>query len=308
MRQRLSLSGEIPPAAVVEAFDGVGLIRSEYVIRAGGHFISARRTQDALREYVAAVARAVPDRPIWYRTSEMTSQEANTLIGVDRTYTEADFMKGRRGVRRARETPEAFETELRVVAEVAADHPNLHVLAPFVRDAEDLAFVADTLDRMDWPNRFGSMVEIPSALFDIEEFAALGASNFLLGLNDLSSTLTATTREFWDMKLHPSVWWAIDRVASLAKGASWEWGLAGNLSPAVVERAEFADVPYVSMHYSELPKLLGWDENTLPDIDLVARTKAFTREQIARAEERALRERLGLDAVAPTGKAQTHGD
>ncbi|WP_330334622.1 hypothetical protein OHS33_35900 [Streptomyces sp. NBC_00536] len=302
------MSGEIPPPSVVKEFEGVGLIRSEYVIRASGHFISVQRTQDALREYVAAVARAVPGRPIWYRTSEMTSQEANTLIGVDRTYTEADFMKGRRGVRRAREMPEAFETELRVVAEVAADHPDLHVLAPFVRDAEDLGFVADTLERIDWPNRFGSMVEIPSALFDIEQFVALGATNFLLGMNDLSSTLTATTREFWDMKLHPSVWWAIDQVAALAKGAPWDWGLAGNLSPAVVERAELAGVPYVSMHYSELPKLLGWDENTLPDLDLVARTKAFTRRQIARAEDRAFRERLGLDAAAPTEEGLVLGD
>ncbi|WP_113704621.1 putative PEP-binding protein [Nonomuraea lactucae] len=302
MRRRLSLSGEIPPASVVAKFDGIGLIRSEYVLRAEGHFITTAHAQRVLADYLTTVMAVCPEAPVWYRTSEMTSQEANTLVEVDARYQEADFMKGRRGIRRALELPGAFETELRVVAEVARDHPNLHLLTPFVRDAADFGFAVDMLDKVGWPNRFGSMVEIPSLLLDLPDLLAMGASNLMLGLNDLSSLLTGTSREFtaMDMKTHPSVWWTVGRVREQV-GMACEWGVAGNLSKAVLERAERAGVPYASEHYSELPALRGLDPDDLPDLDFVSRTKAFTREQIALDQKRAWRSRLSESASGVTG-------
>jgi phosphoenolpyruvate-protein kinase (PTS system EI component) len=297
MHHRLSLSGEIPPKSILCLFDGIGLIRSEYVLRAEGHFITTVHAQQVIGSYVARLAELCPDAPIWYRMSEMTSQEANILVGVDQHYVEADFMKGRRGVRRARELPAAFETELRIITNVARVHPNLHVITPFVRDADDFAFVVDTLDRAGWPNRFGSMIEIPSALFDVPQMIAMGASNFLLGLNDLSSLLTGTTRELPDMKLHPSVWRAVGEVREHV-AEQCEWGIAGNLSTAVLDRAMQAGVPYVSEHYSDLPALRGIDPGMLPDVDFAARTKALTRAQIAQAEENALQARLARHAGA----------
>ncbi|MEU3563672.1 putative PEP-binding protein [Kitasatospora sp. NPDC006786] len=297
MRHLLSLSGEVPPASLAARFDGIGLIRSEYVLRAEGHFITTAHAQRALAGYLAAVMASCPQAPVWYRTSEMTSQEANTLIGVDERYDEADFIKGRRGIRRALELPGAFETELRVVAEIAQDHPNLHLLVPFVRDASDFGFAVDMLDSAGWPNRFGSMVEIPSLLLDIPEVLAMGASNLLLGLNDLSSLLTGTSREFTgtDMKLHPSVWSVVNRVREQV-GTSSDWGVAGNFGKSVLERAEDAGVPYASEHYSELPALHGLDPDDLPDLDFVSRTKAFTRRQIALDQERFSRSRLDASA------------
>lgn len=285
MRQRLSLSGEIPPAPIMEQFEGVGLIRSEYLVRSQGRFITTPEAQQHVSEYLRAVAAACPSGPIWYRTTELTSQEANTLDGVDRVYHEADFMKGRRGVRRALELPETFETEVRVVAEVARDHPNLHLLLPFVRDAADFSFATAILERVDWPNRFGSMIEIPSAVLEVDKLISLGATNLMLGLNDLSSLLTGTSRQDQDMKLHPSVWWAVEALREAA-GTSVDWGIAGNLSQPVLDRARMSDVPYVSLHYSELPRLLGVPADALPQLDFVKRTKAYTRAQIVLAEER----------------------
>lgn len=58
--------------------------------------------------------------------------------------------------------------------------------------------------------------------------------------------------------------YVLDRVASLAEGASWVWGIAENLSPGVIERAELAGVSYASLHYNELSKLAGWDEGLCP--------------------------------------------
>jgi phosphoenolpyruvate synthase/pyruvate phosphate dikinase len=285
MQIRLSLSGETPPAWLVDQFDGVGLIRSEYVLRRHNQFITRPEVQRRLAEYVAEVARLCAPAPVWYRTSEMTTQEANTLDGVDRRYDEADFMKGRRGVRRALELPDAMEVELRVLAEVATQHPNLHLVLPFVRDADDFGFVLGLLERVEWPNRFGSMVEIPSALLEAEKLVAMGATNLMLGLNDLSSLLTGTSRQDEDMKLHGSVWWAVRTLAQLI-GTTAEWGIAGNLTNAVLEEARAAGVPYASIHYSELPNLRGTPPDMLPDIEMVAEVKAFTRAQIEAAERR----------------------
>ncbi|BBA95573.1 hypothetical protein RVR_484 [Actinacidiphila reveromycinica] len=304
MRQRLTLSGEIPPPAVAELFDAVGLIRSEYVLRHRGQFITRPEARTALADYLRAVAAACGDRPLWYRTSEFTTQEANTLDGVDRIYHEADFMKGRRGLRRALELPEAFETELRVLAEVAADHPHLHVLMPFVRDAADLGFATDVLERVGWPNRFGSMIEIPSALLDAAKFVSMGASNLMLGLNDLSSLLTGTSRQDQDMKLHPSVWRAVEVLGEAVDGSA-EWGVAGNLGRPVLERAEAAGVPYVSVHYSDLPELHGIPAADLPDLDFVQRTKVYTRRQISRAQDRDLAERQAALTVAENTRPVT---
>lgn len=291
MEHRLSLSGELPPPWLAERFAGVGLIRSEYLVRGTCQYVTMPGAQQRIAEYVTAVAKIFAPRPVWYRTTELTTPEANTLQGVDRKYTEADFMKGRRGLRRALELPEAFDTELRVVAEVARDHPNVHVLFPFVRDADDLGFGIQALERVNWPTRFGSMVEIPAALLEAGRFIDMGASNLMLGLNDLSALLIGTSRQDGDHKLHPSVWWAVDQLAEAA-GGRCEWGMAGNLPPAVLARAEQARPPYVSVHYGELPHLLGVDPQDLPDLDYVDRTKRVTREHIARAEEEELLVRI----------------
>jgi PEP-utilizing family enzyme len=294
VKYRLSLSGETPTPEVLAQFDGVGLVRSEYVLRAAGEFITQPSAQRRLGDYVATVA-SLQTADLWYRTSELTSQEANTLVGVDKIFHEADFMKGRRGIRRARELPEAFETELRVLAEVAREHPQVHVLLPFLRDADDFGFAVDMLERVGWPNRIGTMIEIPSALLEVSKLCAMGATNLLVGLNDLSSLMTGTSRQDRDMKLHSSVWWAVNMVASAVDGKA-EWGIGGNLSQSTLDRAEAAGVPYATVHYSDLTVLRGIPADELPSLDFVKRTKEFTREQIRIFEQReADRRRAALE-------------
>lgn len=294
---RLSLSGEVPSKALLSRFKGVGLIRSEYVIRRYAEFITVPSSQKRLAEYVATIAELTVPQPVWYRTTEMTTQEANTLKGVDKVFHEADFMKGRRGTRRGLELPESMLLELKVVAEVACAYPNLHVLFPFVRDADDLGFCVDLLNKVAWPNRFGSMIEIPSALLCAARFIEMGASNLLLGLNDLSSLLTGTSRVDRDMKDHPSVEWALSYVAEAA-GPGREWGIAGNFNQESAKHLLAADkVPYISVHYAELPGLMGIPVEELPDRGLVGHVKRFTRDQIQLAEECRWREILDVKSV-----------
>jgi phosphoenolpyruvate-protein kinase (PTS system EI component) len=280
----------MPSRELAERFSAVGMIRSEYLLREINQSITVASARQRVADYTRAVARLFAPAPVWYRTSEFTTEEANVMEGVDRRYVEADFMKGRRGLRRALELPAAFDLELRTVAEVARDLPNLHILVPFVRDADDFGFAVDALERAGWPNGFGSMVEIPSALLEIEKFVSAGATNLTLGLNDLTSLLIGTSRQDGDHKLHPSLWWAVDTLAA-AVGSRCEWGIAGNLATPVLARAEQAKPDYVSLHYHELPTLIGIAPSELPDLGHVARTKELTRRRIARYHS----ERRGSD-------------
>lgn len=293
MQRRLSLSGERPSAELCERFTGVGLVRGEYLLRTHEEYVTVPACQARIADYLGWVAKIFAPAPVWYRTTELTTDEANTLQGVDVILIEADPMKGMRGLRRGLAYPDAFRTELQVVAEVARDHPNLHLMLPYVTDADEFARGAALADGIGWPNRIGSMVEIPSAVLDTERLIAMGATNLMLGCNDLSALLTGASRATHDMKLHQAMWWAVDHIRRVVDGRV-EWGLAGNLSTAVVAKAEQEHVPYVSLHYSELDLHLDIDRAQLPDFHLVNRTKIKTRSQIAASRLRTTLKPFGI--------------
>ncbi|MEU4771521.1 putative PEP-binding protein [Micromonospora sp. NPDC023644] len=291
---RLSLSGELPPELIRDRFVGVGLIRGEYLLRSHEEYITVAACRERVAAYLDEVCQLFDPLPVWYRTTEMTTDEVNTLHGVDVVIKEADPMKGLRGLRRGLAHPEAYVMELEVVAEVAQRRGNLHIITPFVIDADEFGRGVDLLEKVGWPNRIGSMLEIPSAVLDVERIVAAGASNVMFGFNDLSSLLTGASRATHDMKLHPALWQAVGFVRDRVP-ADCEWGIAGNLTPAVVERARQERVPYVSLHYCELDVHLGVDPSQLPDFGFVAQTKVKTRAQIAAAR---LREDLAAHGIS----------
>lgn len=299
LRLRLALSGEeVPAPEIHQRFEAVGMIRSEYLLRMPEEFVTLASARRRIADYVALVAEAFFPRPVWYRTTELTSQEANTLRGVDVTVDEADCMKGLRGLRRGLAFPETFRLEVATVAEVAASWRNVHVVLPYVGAADEFARGVDVLDGAGWPNRFGSMVEIPAAVLDAERLVRLGATNLMVGLNDLTSLMTGAARSGpYDDKLHPAVWWCVDRLQEAVGGMECDWGIAGNLTPAVLARAAGAGVPYATVHYADLPALLGVDRRLLPDVNFVHRTKIKTRSQIAAFDLRRTMARLGFEVA-----------
>jgi signal transduction protein with GAF and PtsI domain len=155
------------------------------------------------------------------------------------------------------------------------------LLLSFVGDADEFSRAADLIYRAQWPNRIGCMMEVPSAILDVDRLVSAGATNFLMGLNDLTCLLTGSERgsATYD-KLHRSVWWCVDHLRERLDNKV-EWGIAGSLPKAVLSMAETRGVPYVSVHYSELPDLLGIDKERLADADLVNETRTRTRDRAA---------------------------
>lgn len=272
---RISLSGERPTEPPVKNLSGVGLLRGEFLFRDREVYVTNEQARADLAAYVSGVCRAVTGKPVWYRLSDFWSDEANVLQGNPHIEDEANPIVGIRGIRRALAHPEDFSLEVDAIADVARAHSNLHLLFPFVQDGDEMAEGVQLCRRAGWRNRFGSMLEIPSAIFCATDIVKAGATNLLVGLNDLTCLLLARERGSNEMKLHEAVWKAVAVVKDSIAGT--EWGIAGSMSREIVRRAESRGVPYVSVHYGELPNVLGVPPAELADLDLVRRVKEKTR-------------------------------
>lgn len=289
MELRLSLSGESLSGLASLPIAGVGLLRSEFLLRERCESICLPKAQEALGRYICEVAAEFSDRPVWYRLTDLWSDEAATLKGSAIEPREQNPILGLRGLRRGFKYPELLRIELSLIAELSRQHRNLHLLMPFVQDADEFARVSDLAAQLGHRNRIGSMLEIPAALVDASRFAAAGATNLLVGLNDLSCLMLGRERGSNDMKLHRAIWSLIERLTCELPSLC-EWGIAGSLSKAVLERAEQAGAIYASVHYAEAAGLLSLPLELLPDVDHVKRVKGITRDAKRALDHQQLRE------------------
>ena len=291
MKYRLSLSGEAVVAAeraLHDRFDGIGLIRGEYLQRAEQEFIERPTMQRRLGDYVHEVASAYDPRPVWYRVADLWSDEANPLDGVDFVAQEDNPVVGIRGIRRGLLHPQALRTELALLSEIGRAKRNLLILFPFVGDADEFSRALDYAEAQGWHGPAGSMVEIPSAVLDAQRLIQRGATNLLVGLNDLTCLMLGAARgtPFYD-KRHRAVQWALGEVANEA-GQACEWGIGGSLTKNLLEAARSLGAHYATLHYHELPELIDVPSQQLHALGWVDSVRRITR---AAAQSSRLRER-----------------
>lgn len=272
---RLSLSGEPVDGLAALPFEAIGLLRGEFLLRERLQSLRVPAAGEALQRYLDRVTREFAGRAVWYRLADLWSDEAATLAGTPPEQCEHNPMLGQRGIRRGLVDLALLETELALVAEVARDHPNLHILVPFVQDANEFGAVAELATATGHPNRLGSMLEVPAALIDPAAFARAGATNLLIGMNDLSCLLLGRDRGPKSMKLHPALWRLVEGVRD-ALPAGVEWGIGGSLGADILARAEATGVPYACVHYAEAASLLSLPEDKFPHAGHVRRVKQIT--------------------------------
>ena len=205
----LSEPSQVERAAALPV-DGVGLLRAELmVIEAleGAHprlLIEQGRAEDFVQRMADALttfAAAFAPRPITYRTIDFRTNEFRGLEGGDRFEPEeANPMIGFRGAHRYTRDAEVFRLELDAVRRVwDAGHENFHVMLPFVRTARELARCRELIAESGLLDRRGFelwvMAEVPSVLFNLERYAALGIAGISIGSNDLTQLVLGTDRD-----------------------------------------------------------------------------------------------------------------
>ncbi len=270
--------------------DGVGLLRAEMMVLealAGDHprtLLEEGRGEELvarMAEGLSAFAVGFAPRPVTYRTIDFRTNEFSGLRGGERFEPhESNPMIGYRGALRYTREPDVFALELQAIRRVwDAGQRNLHVMLPFVRTARELRRCRDLiaesglLDRASF--ELWVMAEVPSVLFNLSEYAALGVSGISIGSNDLTQLLLGADRdnevlaETFDER-DPAVTTYLRELIPRARELGLRTSICGQ-------------APSVHPEYAELLVRAGIDAISV-NVDVIDRTRAL----VAAAEQRVM--------------------
>jgi phosphoenolpyruvate synthase len=191
------------------AVDGVGLLRAEFMVTdalAGEHprqlLAEGRQTEfvDKMTASLSRITRVFAPRPVVYRTIDFRTNEFRKLGGgASYEPEEANPMIGYRGCYRYVREPDLFALECELLARVREETPNLHVMIPFVRTRWELEACLELIDASPLGRQRGLhrwvMAEVPSVIYRIPEYAALGIDGVSIGSNDLTQLMLGVDRD-----------------------------------------------------------------------------------------------------------------
>jgi pyruvate,water dikinase len=224
--------------------DGVGLLRAEFMVTdalQGVHprQLLARGQQEqflsAMSTSLLTITRAFAPRPVVYRTIDFRTNEFRGLEGGEQAEPiEDNPMIGYRGCYRYIREPDLFALELELLARVREETPNLHLMIPFVRTRWELEACLDAIDASPLGRQRGLhrwvMAEVPSVVYRLPEYAAMGVDGVSIGSNDLTQLILGVDRdselcsELFD-ESDPAV---VDAIARII-GACQEAGITSSL-------------------------------------------------------------------------------
>jgi pyruvate, water dikinase len=189
--------------------DGVGLLRAEFMLLSALNkvhpqtLIAEGRGNEIttkMAESLRVFARAFMPRPVVYRAMDFRTNEFRGLLGGQVIEpTEENPMIGYRGCYRYIKDPDLFAIELRAIAEVRRDFPNVHLMIPFVRTAWEFQECKRLIDESplgrDRGVQLWIMAEVPSVLYWLPQYVKAGITGISIGSNDLTQLMLGVDRD-----------------------------------------------------------------------------------------------------------------
>ncbi|MCP5430908.1 MAG: phosphoenolpyruvate--protein phosphotransferase [Chromatiaceae bacterium] len=215
---------------------GIGLYRTELPFMVRDRF-PAESVQ--VMNY-RRVLEAFSPRPVILRTLDIGGDKPLPYFPI----AEQNPFLGWRGVRISLAHPEIFLTQVRAMLRAAVDLDNLQIMLPMISGVTEVDELKMLIKRahdelleegyaVSMPN-IGVMIEVPSAVYMIEELAR--RVDFVsVGTNDLTQYLLAVDRnnsrvaDLYD-DLHPAVLRALDQVVRGARTFRRPVGVCGELA------------------------------------------------------------------------------
>jgi len=226
---------DLEPVQVV-AVEGIGLYRTEFTFMMRDAFPTEREQTVIYRKVLEAMA----PRPVTMRTLDAGGDKPLPYFAVD----ERNPFLGWRGIRMSLDHPELFLTQVRAMLAANVGPGNLRMMFPMVASVDELeaalAMVEQAADELDEEGitldgfELGMMVEVPSAVYQIEALAR--RVDFVsIGTNDLVQYLLAVDRDNARVAnrydtLHPAVLRALNDVAAGAHHAGTSVGVCGEMA------------------------------------------------------------------------------
>ena len=256
MRNELALSGEkLDEKVYPQLFHHVGMIRGEYLLRELNQNILLPSCKEFVKDYLDTICSLYSDEEVWYRFSELTNAEANSLDGTKEYFDENHPLFGYRGTRRLLACPDEFQAEVHVVTEVYQNNPNLSVIFPFVNDADQLKQAITVLRQHGFTGKVGTMIELPSAYFDLDRILETDISKIVVGMNDLTSFVFATVRNSqWHDMENPIMLDMLRQMQDKARKNKIDFVVAGYLNTSFIQKMNQMGIECI-LHYSSIPEI-----------------------------------------------------
>ena len=217
--------------------EGVGLYRTEIPFQIRDRFPSEEEQYRIYR----GVLSAFRGMPVVLRTLDVGGDKPLEYFPI----VEANPFLGWRGIRISLDHPEIFITQLRAMIRANVGNENLEILLPMISGRrefdESLAFIQRVCEEIQEElgetvhlPRIGAMIEVPSAVYQIEDICAV-ADFISIGTNDLTQYLLAVDRNNENVSrlyssLHPAVLKAMQQVVQGAAKSHTPVSVCGELA------------------------------------------------------------------------------
>jgi pyruvate,water dikinase len=269
--------------------DGVGLLRAEFMVAQINehpqYMIKQNRGQEFVDKLYAGIntfAKAFNPRPVVYRTTDFKTNEYRQLKGGEEFEpAEENPMLGYRGASRYIADIEVFRLEIAAIKKVRQNFKNLWVMIPFVRTVDEMARTKQLLEaeglKRSEDFKLWMMVEVPSNVFLIEEFLAVGIDGISIGSNDLTQLILGVDRDSEKLastfdERNEAVMMALEKVIKATRKTGVTSSICGQ-APSVYPELTEKLVEWGITSVSVSPDMIGTTREIIAQAEAKLKTK-----------------------------------